>query len=92
MGGKGSGEGERRVMCGLFFGFDGVAKGLGRDGLDARCEDEEGSGRFILFLTGENGFEVEMGGSTLIARDLGTMDDEACCDRLEGGVVEGPAA
>ena len=31
MGGNGSGEGERRVARGLFFGLDGVTKGLGRD-------------------------------------------------------------
>ena len=75
MGGKGSGEGERRWTCGLFFGLDGVANGLERDGLDARCDDEAISWYFFLFLTGEKGLEVEVGGSTLTARALGRMDE-----------------
>ena len=78
MGGNGSGEGEWRATCGLRLDLEGVAKGFGRDGLDARCEDEGRSVSLFLFLTGENGLEDETGGSTLIARDFGITDEDAC--------------
>lgn len=43
---------------------------------------------FFLFLTGENGFEVETGGSTLTARALGRMDEADGRRGAEGGGVE----